>query len=213
MIVTPVIYDLVLPSSEGRSPGIHVSSIIRNIAMENGILQVNEVDELSLIEAHSITDPVALARIGLGIGWERYYIPEVLTRYHNVDDHPPEAFLDGIYMSKDGESVSVIITVEGPRWAKVIHEVKCTYKSINTVGDLTRQWMWLAQIKAYCKAANTRFAVLHVMFVCGDYTYPIKPVPLAWQIEFTDQEIESNWDLLREYKDLWIARQERDSAA
>jgi hypothetical protein len=207
MIVTPVQYDLVLPPSGGRSPGIHVSSIIRNIAIENKLLDVEEMNELSLIASTEITDPIALARIGLGIGWERYYIPEVLSRYHNVDDHPPEICHDGIFMSRDGESVSVIITVEGPRWVTVIHEVKCTYKSTRTVGNLDTQWMWLAQIKAYCIARGTRFAVLHVLFVCGDYKYPIRPVSRAWQLEFSQEELNSNWDLLRDYKDLWISKQ------
>jgi hypothetical protein len=209
MIVTPVQYKLVLPSSEGRSPGIHVSSIIRNIATVEGILTPEAVEELSLIESHEIVDPVALARIGLGIGWERYYIPEVLSRFHNVDDHPPEICHDGVYMSRDGESVSVIITVHGSQWVVVVHEVKCTYKSVNTIRNIESQWMWMAQVKAYCIARKTRFAVLHVLCVCGDYTYPIRPVPLAWQLEFTQEELDSNWNLLREYKDLWLARQRR----
>jgi hypothetical protein len=210
MIVTPVQFKLVLPSSEGRSPGIHVSSIIRNIAIEEGILAPESIEELSLIEPKEIVDPVSLARIGLGIGWERYYIPEVLSRFHNVEDHPAEVSHDGVYLSRDGESVSVIITVDGPEWATVVHEVKCTYKSIKTVRNLDSQWMWLAQIKAYCIARNTRFAVLHVLFVCGDYTYPMRPVSLAWQLEFTQRELDSNWDLLREYKDLWLSKREKE---
>ena len=83
----------------------------------------------------------------------------------------------------------------------IVHEVKATYKSTRTVGDLSSQWMWLAQIKAYCKGLDTRHARLHVLFLCGDYTYPIKPVLKVWDIEFTQEEIDANWELLRDYRD------------
>jgi len=224
VIVTPVTFDLQLPPPDGRSPGIHQSSIIRNIAIEHGILTPDAVEELSLVDSRDITDPVALGRIGLGIGWERYYIPEVLTRHHNVLDHPPEICHEGVYMSRDGESVSVIITSTGPRMACVVHEVKCTYKSVRTVAGrdyviataeelaqaIQRQWMWMAQIKGYCLARKTRFAVLHVLFVCGDYTYPIRPKNMAWQLEFEDIELENNWATLRDYRDHWLASQDND---
>lgn len=231
MIATPVHIDLILPPPDGRSPGIHQSAIVRNIAIENKILTTDTVEELSLIDSRDILDPVALARIGLGIGWERYYIPEVLSRRHNVLDHPPEIEYDGVFMSMDGESVSVIITSldGGQTWinhhAAVVHEVKCTYKSIRTVAGkeyrvcssielaqyIQGQWMWMAQIKAYCIARKTRFAVLHVLFVCGDYSYPMRPVNLAWQLEFSQEELDSNWELLRDYKDHWLAMQAREN--
>jgi hypothetical protein len=219
MIVTPVEYSISLAPSAGRSEGIHVSSIIRNIAIENKILETNELDELSLVDSREITDPIALLRIGLGIGWERFYIPDVLSRLYNVDDHPPEAHHDGVFLSRDGESVSVIITTEGPKWAVVVHEVKCTYKSVRTVMGksglatdiLLSQCMWLAQIKAYCIARNTRFAVLHVLFVCGDYSYPIRPINLCWQLEFTQAELDNNWAMLVDYKDMWLAKQAREN--
>lgn len=113
-----------------------------------------------------------------------------------VVDHPGEMEVDGIYMSPDGESIA---TVFMDKAISVIHECKATYKSTKTVGDLTKQWMWLAQIMAYCKGANTTTAMLHVLFLCGDYKFPITPQLRCWKIEFTQDEIDTNWELLRNY--------------
>ena len=177
-----------------------MSNIIRSIAVEQGILKPEWVEEVSLVDARTITDPVAVLRICIGLAWEEWYIPQILGPTLNAIDHPDEYDVDGVYMSPDAESLSVIITLK--QWANFVHEVKTTYKSVNTVGDLTNEWMWLTQIKAYCRALSTRWAMLHVLFLCGDYKYPIKPQLLCWQIEFTQEEIDDNWSLLRDYRDL-----------
>ncbi len=197
-------YPLFLPEpTTPRSSGVHVSSIIRCIATEAGILTPDDAEELSLQDVRSITDEVAILRISIGLAVEQQYIPQVLSHY-GVKDHPGEMLYDGVYMTHDGEDTTVIITLyEGGRYqvTERIHEVKATYKSTKTVGDLRTQWMWLAQIKAYCKAKGVRFAVLHVWFLCGDYKYPISPKRLVWEIEFTQEEIDDNWELLSDYRD------------
>jgi hypothetical protein len=65
--------------------------------------------------------------------------------------------------------------------------------------------MWMTQILAYCKGVGTRFGVLHVLYLCGDYSFPIKPTREVWEIEFTQQEVDQTWDLLRDYRDHRIA--------
>ena len=191
-------YPLFLPESRTpRSIGVHVSSIIRCIATEAGILKPEWADELSLVDVRSITDPESILRISLGLAIEQYYIPEILSAY-GVVDHPGELLYDGVYMSPDGEEVQTVIITQEVRLR--VHEVKATYKSIRTVGDLSGQWMWLAQMKSYCIAAGTRFAVLHIFFLCGDYSYPIRPIREVWEIEFTQKELDDNWELLSEYK-------------
>ena len=174
MTATEIPVELHLPESKTpRSEGIHVSSIIRCIATETGILKPEWAEDLSLSDVREITDPVAKLRINIGLAWEAHYIPLV----GNIVDHPGEMQVDGIYMSRDGDSVDVIITPAGERkFALIVDEVKATYKSTRTVGDLSNQWMWMAQCKAYCKALGTRFARMHVLFLCGDYSYPIKPL-------------------------------------
>ena len=193
--------NLVLPESKTpRSKGIHVSAIIRSLATETGILKPEWAEDLSLTDVRTITDPTAILRISLGLAWEDYYIPTHLGPL-GVVDHPGEMHVDGVYLTHDGESLDVIITQRKKQTVVMIHEIKCTWKSLNTVGDMTDQVLYLMQIKAYCKAAGTRFAKIHIYFVCGDYSYPIKPLLKCWLLEFTQEEIDFNWQLLLDYRD------------
>lgn len=199
MKVTPEEVKLSLPPSRTvRSEGIHLSNIIRCIATENGILKPEWAEDVSLTDVREITDPTAILRICVGLSWEEWYIPTIL-KDQGVLDHPGEMQVDGIYMTHDGESVDVIITPKGHQTVPVIHECKATWKSTNTVGSLEQQWMWLTQIKGYCKGAGTRHAVMHVLFMNGDYKYPLQPQLKRWRIEFTQAEIDQSWKMLKEY--------------
>lgn len=191
------LFPLYLPESKTpRSPGLHVSNIIRCIATEAGILKPEWVDELSLVDVRTITNPEAILRINIGLAWESHYIPML----SDVVDHPGEMSLDGCYMTHDGESISMVASAGGPLLTLAVHEIKATYKSIKTVGNLEAQFMWLCQMKAYCKGLDTRFAYLHVLFICGDYKFPITPRLEVWAVEFTQEEIDQNWSLLMDYK-------------
>lgn len=209
MKVIPQPVNLALPDSPMlRSKGVHVSGIIRCIATEMGILKQEWVEELSLVDVRQIIDPVALLRISIGLAWEDYYIRRVLCN-EGVIDHPGEAKVEGVYMTADGESLDVIITPEDPEGTSqiIIHEVKATYKSTRTVGELEDQWMWVTQVKAYCKGAGTRFAKVHVLFLCGDYKMPLQPQLKCWLVEFTQEEIDEGWELLKEYKEYRLAKE------
>jgi hypothetical protein len=202
MIVTSKDVKLeLIPSTTPRATGVHVSGIIRAIAKQTGILKADSVEDIkepSISDIREITDPVALIRIAIGLSWENYYLKFLGSR--GIKKHPGERCVDRIYMNPDGVGISkerlsssVMITR--------IHEVKATYKSIKTVGDMTKQWLWLTQIKAYCKGLGTRYATMHVLFLCGDYKFPIQPIVREWPIEFTQHEIDTNWAMLREYRD------------
>lgn len=204
MTVTEILANIRIPQSTGRSPGIHVSAIIRSIATQTGILKPEWAEDLSLIDARDINalDLESRLRISIGLAWEAHYIPLL----DDVVDHPGELQVDGVFMTHDGESVDVVITQRGQsKTVLMLHECKATYKSTRTVGDMTEQWMWLAQIKAYCKGLGTRFAKMHILFLCGDYSYPIKPLLKCFLIEFTEQEIGENWSLLIDYKNHRLA--------
>lgn len=200
MIIEEVPVKLFLPPPPApRGHGIHVSGIIRAIALEMGFLKKEWAEELSLVDVREITDPVAVLRISIGLAWESWYIPQILES-RGVIDHPGELNIQGIYATHDGESLdSVMITPERSVLAPVVHEIKATYKSTRTVGDLTGEWMWLAQVKAYCKGLETRFARVHVLFLCGDYSKPIRPLLKEWFIEFEQSEIDSTWETMMEY--------------
>lgn len=187
------------PPRTPRTPGIHVSGVIRAIAIEAGILPQEWTDDLSLCDVREIKDEVALLRISIGLAWEEWYIPQILGPELEVVDHPGEYCVDGIYCSPDGESLSCVFTDN--KYRLTMHEVKATYKSTNTVGDVRGEWLWLTQIKAYCKARGTRFAMLHVLFLCGDYKFPITPQLKHWAIEFEQEEIDDNMQFLADYRD------------
>jgi hypothetical protein len=155
-----------------------------------------------MADKREITDPVAILRICIGLAWEEYYLGMFLKG--KVMKHPAERCVDGIHMSPDGVSKEWLERENVPHPGVMItrvHEVKATYKSINTVGDLSREWLWLTQVKAYCKGMKTTHANLHVLFICGDYKMPIRPMVKEWTLEFTQHEIDENWAMLREYRD------------
>jgi hypothetical protein len=199
--------QIVIPQpKQARSAGVHVSNIIRCIATETGILKPEWCEELALIEVKPsmrFQDPVVALRVSMGLAWEDFYIREVLGP-EGVIDHPGEYFCDGIYMSPDGEELASVVVDKRPQHYMKIHEIKCTYKSTNTVGDtegeLQNQFMWLSQIKAYCYGAKTTVADLHVLFVCGDYSYPIAPRARRYRLQFEADEIIDNWQMLVGYK-------------
>jgi hypothetical protein len=223
--LAPVDITLGTPISKyPRSEGIHLSRILRARAVEKGILPATVAGDLSLTELGGNDewwaglDTASQLRIAIGLAWEEWYIPHL----GDVTDHPGEMQVDGIFMTHDGESLDVIITPDdsidnlpiseqaklyldgcgkkpGPRTVLALHEVKATYKSTKTVGDLRDQWLWLEQVKGYCKGLGTTIAYVHVLFVCGDYKYPITPQLKCWRIEFTQAEIDKTWEEMTGY--------------
>lgn len=201
MIVTSRPVPLKLPPSKTpRSPGLHVSRIISSIAMEPsvGILKQELIEDLSLTDVREITDPVAILRMCVGLAFEEWFIPQL----PDVIDHPGEMCYDGVFMSPDGEELSILVFDGRRAYRHYIIETKATWKSINTVGELDglKNWMWMAQLKSYCIAAGTTHAKLYVLFLCGDYVFPITPQLVEYTIEFEQVELEENWGLLSDYK-------------
>lgn len=188
------------PSPVPRSQGVHISGIIRCIAVEMGVLKADTVDDARLADVRVITDPVAILRICIGLSWEDWYIHNILTK-DGVIKHPGEMRVDSIHMTPDGESLETRIVKGKQKHVMVVHEVKATYKSVNTVGDLSSQWLWVTQAKCYCVGMQTRFARFHILHLCGDYKFPIKPDLICFDVEFTQKEIEDNWELMTAYRD------------
>jgi len=195
MTILEVTTPLTLPPPKTpRSEGTHVSGIIRSLAAEVGFLDRKWCEDLSLTDAREITDPDTILRIRLGLAWEEHLIPTL----EGVIDHPGEIQLQGVYMTHDGESCDRVL-LGSSGLELVVHEVKLTYKSSRH--ELKTQWMWLTQLKAYCKGLDTQYARIYILYVCGNYTYPIKPSYKVYEVEFTQEEIDANWTMLIDYKE------------
>lgn len=114
-----------------------------------------------------------------------------------------------IYMSPDGVSFPMEETTLG--WFRctvlhMLHEIKFTKKScrefleiIKLQGKKARMWLW--QIMAYLRAMDSLAAKLHVCFVNGNYSYKDDDpdsgtVYEIYWLEFTQEEIDENWELL-----------------
>lgn len=201
MVVEQIDLDIPAPPAGYRTPGVHISSVIRNIAYENRILKPEQIEDFSLVEVvgrqedwWNALPPDVKLKIAMGLAWEEWYMPKLT----GVNFHPGEIRLDDIYMTPDGESIDFLYSLMGT-YEHALHECKLTYKSTKTVGDLASQWMWLAQTKAYAKGTGTRIVYVHVNFACGDYTYPIRPKLKVWKVTFTQLELDDNWALMTAY--------------
>lgn len=193
-----------------RTEGIHLSRVTRAIALESKILDAKYMDGLSLEEVSGQSeewwnglDMASQVRIAVGLAWDAWYLPNLGME---VVPHPGEMNVDGIFMTPDGESLDIIRVGNDLNHELAIHEVKATYKSTKTVGNMSSQWMWLAQMKGYCKGAGCRVGYMHPLHLCGDYKFPITPQigptkgkHTCFRIEFTADEIDENWELHMDY--------------
>ena len=94
---------------------------------------------------------------------------------------PPEQCVDGTWCSPDGVDL-----VEG-----VVHEYKATWGSM--AKGIENRWRWLMQVKGYCYAYGLTKARFHVLWICGDYSRPIKPQYRAYDVEFGSTEVAESW--------------------
>lgn len=180
-----------------RSGGVHCSSLIRSIAINTGKLKLAEKGHGSRFKMDAVIDerdfPLVMA---MGMAWEDW----LSRQYPDMLYHIGELSLDGISMSPDG--VTVDMEMDPTLGMGIVEEFKFTYKSSRK--PIEEQWMWLAQVKAYCKALPTLCARLHVLHANGDYDYArpgLPPQYIVHSLQFTQRELDSNWNMLVKEKD------------
>lgn len=191
MKITPVTFDVAEfkgPDNRERSPGLHVSAIIRDIlnkSIKKGERRTDE--EMS---------PNELKRMGtyrsLGFAWERVLQRSLVEEFASgACVRPGEFTLDGIYLSPD------LINIETGH----LEEWKCTWRSSRRAENLDAEfieWMW--QIKAYLKAVGYLICILRVFFVNGDYR-DSGPKIMCWRLEFSQIELDENWMMITKHAD------------
>lgn len=201
-----------LPKSEGRSAGLHVSEVIRDLAFKGKILDAKWKSELAIEEQDT-------HMMQIGLSWEDYL--DRSGQFPELEFHPGELKVRCgcccycgneptecqcpnyreliIYMSPDG-----LIWSDGV--LAFLAEIKFTKKSCRDFASGLRMGskksiMWVWQIAAYLKGTGTLAAKLFVMFVNGNYSFDDKDpesgaVKKCFRLEFTEEEIESNWRML-----------------
>lgn len=161
-----------------RSAGTHISTVYNDLYQR--------------LEPKRFTggkpDPV---RLEAGLSFENMIEQEMAKRLSAF--RPGEIVTpEGIIMSPD------LILLNGH--ARV-GELKLTWLSMKemptapTNGVPPKFEKYLTQLKAYCHGMSVREARLIVYFVNGDYR-PMMPCLKAYDIEFTQRELDENWTML-----------------
>ena len=180
MKIVPIPHNLELGvSTLPRSPGLHMSQIYGDLYqdLEPKRFVRGGTPDINKMEA--------------GLGLESVLEEGLKGR---LAERPGEFVTDeGIIYSPD-----LIIFNDVTR----LGEIKLTWLSCREVprepGNSLPQKMdkWLTQMKAYCYHLQTPYARLYAFFVNGTYKHPYTPELLAWDIEFSTQELKENWQML-----------------
>lgn len=167
-----------------RSAGVHLSNILRKVAIDTGQLSEGDRD-----------DEMPL-RVFLGLAWEAMAV----RLYKDIAWQPGEFERDGIYMTPDG-----ISEIKG--LGTVVEEFKYTGKSLRVKGgdkdqlkSITGEWMWIQQGLGYCNAVGTDLVRYHVCWSRGVYSYPMVERYIRYLVQFSRLELEGNWKMVMKNK-------------
>lgn len=170
-----------------RSSGVHLSGIIKHLAVQHGIygeelLTDTKFDETTLLRFHT------------GFAWEHWCAGILKTLIPTFIHQPGEIVCDGIYMSPDG------IAFADDSAEIINHEFKATWTS-PTKTPIQERYPWLWSFMGYAKGLAHAFGVpctttvVHPLYINGDYRdrrVIYDPVTLV----FTQEEIETNWRVM-----------------
>jgi hypothetical protein len=188
-----------LRSGPARSSGIHLSAVLRAIAIHLGTLKAYEedLDEIMMrVSPENIGTNGTLMRICIGYAWEAWIAKQV----ENLIQQPGELQLDGVFGTPDGLSFDGAGNI-------TLHEIKATFKS--SKGGIEKVQLWIWQAAAYLKMLQVKWGeecrtvVFHPLYIRGDYK-GIDPQYLPTEITFEQAEIESVWDMVKRNKHLAV---------
>lgn len=177
----PVLICNVMPllAPMDRTPGVHVSTCIRRMAIRlNHLTPAIEMDT---------------GRMELGSAWEeglkrRFYS----TREKDFVD-VGEIEFDGIFGTPDLLDIFIPHHWQVKGSDKIAMEIKCSWISSAHNPLSTPYWKFWAQLMSYCYMLNTRLGKLIVCHVKGHYKDDSPVQYREWMREFTEYELLSNW--------------------
>lgn len=188
-----------------RTDGVHMSGILRPLAVAAGKLKEGEKFEEEY--------PFLWA---CGIMWEEF----VATLYGNMIYQPGEVIEDGIIMTCDGLNVEDVL----PEWREefgdmMIEEMKFTFAHDRTTDPAVHYanakrklfqqecWHYLQQGKAYGRGYGARIVRWHVNHV--NNFDPWGPRYKRYTIGFTQEEIDKTWGMFLANKDTAIPEENK----
>lgn len=163
-----------------RSEGLHVSEIYKRLMMH--------------IEPKTYGKPIddeAKRRMEVGILFENV-LERALAEKYGTARVGEVVSPEGIILSPDGVNPTLVAG----------EEYKATFKScrhgiVDELGmPLPGFIVWFVQMKAYAKWLELLDWLLRVLFICGDYSRPIRPQFHSYRIRFTQNEVDENWTML-----------------
>lgn len=202
MRVDPIDHNLTLNQPAAgyeRSSGLHMSEVYNSLYAE---LEP---------EKYAKGDGPDAAKMELGSAFEEVLERALSTRI--LGDRPPEFFTqhaadcplyrtpvkDGALLCACGAGIAYSPDHLIYNGSYRLGEFKCTWYSIRDGIEAKKFDKWFCQMRAYCYHLGTGHARLYVFFVNGDYSYkpPYGGAHIrAWDIEFTQRELDDNWALL-----------------
>jgi hypothetical protein len=188
--------DFPIAAGPPRSPGLHVSDIYGDMMRT----LYNEPD-------YNDNDLWAYGGFVweelLSIAWKVWCLksPQISSTPKTLY-RPDEIYYDGIYLSPDGLEISPLYIY--------LNEYKFTWAGAKT--PPCKVWKWMVQIQAYLKAIqevkgckDLLTCRMRIFYVNGYYRpqkhgdHPFKPVYRCCLITFTQEEIDANWDMLKQH--------------
>lgn len=197
MIVTPIPFDLDLAASAPgyiRGAGLHMSAIYGKMYEER---EPDRYGKKKRPEPKLATD----ARMGVGMALEEA-LEESLVRRLTGEGRPGE-FVEpeyGIIYSPD----LLFFLEDMPHGDVRVAECKLTWMSSTGFprevenGFPPKANKYVTQLALYCRCLRTRYGRLYAVFVNGTWKHTdphwgFKPQPLAWDLTFTQHELDEEW--------------------
>ena len=165
--------QLCVDAGPPRTPGLHVSQIIRSICAS--------------LEPKKYGDgPVNPLYTEPGFAFEVLLSAAFQARRTDIF-RPGEVEKDGIICSPDGVQL-----VGSNVW---LEEFKSTEMSMSgfPTDPKFRKWLW--QIAAYCYVMETLYSRIRVLWLRGDYQ-KVRREYEVWEIVWTQDELDATWSLL-----------------
>lgn len=173
----------------------------RSDAVETGKIHLSDIAKYiewkhSLGEPIKATDWDLMIAATVGFIWEDVLSMMLGNRYAA---RIGEIELDGVVGSPDGLS-------DNDPWGVypvINEEYKATWKSMNFPPE--KNWYWMTQFKSYCHMLGVKVTLLRVLYIMGDYKGS-GPRYRVFRIEFTDEELKANWDLILQHRDEMVEK-------